>query len=277
MNPAMPRSAAMISFACLLLFAFLPSCAGGPEAAMEWRGDMPDGGGSWSLTVGEGHSAEFSWDRLPMAVMAGEAFPESDGSWLFHIDEVRWFEKWVRGWTEAVFSAYGSIRLVPSAGLWRAEISEMPAIESVRTARLRFWDDGYYGLRARDLVERRWMRSRAVADHFREAWAGGEIPGWKEFRDRYREELLPEAYDRKSDRLRGAEEDGVWAEGVIWDTSYTRENFPEELHAVRDSGTLYRDSVEGSVLVYLAWIWPTIWDTCVPESAIRAGVPVNQE
>jgi hypothetical protein len=39
---------------------------------------------------------------------------------------------------------------------------------------------------------------------------------------------------------------------VSWDTAYTREEFPEGLRAIRDSGTILRDWEEGFGLFLLA-------------------------
>ena len=253
----------------VLAAVFLASCAGGPEPTAAWRGEVPGNHGSWTLAVQEDATARFAWNRLPQAVLAGEMFAEDGGAWTFHVDRVLWFEKWSHGWTEADFAAYGSLRLTPKDGGWSVEVLEEPVIESVRWAQMRHWDDGYYDERARDLAERRWLRSRAVADHFLEAWDGEEICEWKAFRDRYRAELLPEAYDRKSPAAAAAGESGEWAEGVVWNTAYTTEQFPEALHEVRNSGTLYRDAREGGAMVYLAYAWPAAWTSLIPSSTIE--------
>ena len=273
--------AVFIALAAAVLAApVLASCASAPEAAVGWRGAESTGGGTWELAVSETDAAVFATDRVEQAVVFGEAFPEADGSWVFHIDGVRWFESRINGWTEASFAAYGSLRLIPVGRSWKAEIVERPVIDGVAEAEILYRRKGHYGDRAVDIVRRRWLRSLSVADHLRslpDADGGtfGE-PGRSRrssasetFAENVGPRLFPEIYGPPKGRRKADAGQGSWAEGVRWDTSYTEAAFPPELHEVRNSGTLLRDFEESPGLIYLAYLWPWMWDFAVPQSKIE--------
>ena len=50
------------------------------------------------------------------------------------------------------------------------------------------------------------------------------------------------------------------AEGVRWNTDYTKTHFAEPLRNLRDSGTILRDYKESANLWFLASVWNGFWD-----------------
>jgi hypothetical protein len=200
----------------------------------------------------------------------------SDGAeaWEIELEEISYFRNWTRGWTEAKVEAVGTLRLTRTAGAWRAEVLEKPAIGSVRSAKARYMDSFLSDDQALRAVANRMERIKAATAFRRE---GGDdawfvrpekktrffgllaYPGYAEA---YGPLFFPERYGYPPE----TGPVGPWKRGddISWDTGYTRAVFPERLREVRDSGTLYRDWEEAIGLWFLADQWTTFWERAFP-------------
>ena len=123
------------------------------------------------------------------------------------------------------------------------------------------------------MVERRWLRIERTA-----LFAGEELEGEasafsgkegfslsREYGKAVESLLFPEVFGPSREFPVPREGEGEnryeWGEGYEWDRAYSLKYLPEELRPVRDSGTLYRDYIEGRGLFFLAMAWGEIWET----------------
>jgi hypothetical protein len=97
----------------------------------------------------------------------------------------------------------------------------------------------------------RWMYSRKDAPAF---------AGQKPFEKYWHPILFPELVSPEKRPTAWNETGAVWtkAEDVRWNVTYTESLFPEELHKLRDSGTLLRDWEEAASWIYLEYEWDRI-------------------
>ena len=270
--------------AVFVLFSYF-SCSSVPAGVILWEGELTDGEGKktprWELAVNEKNQASLTLPYSDSTLITGEAFAGSDGSWTFHMDYLEWFGNWHKGWTEARFSLVGSVKLLPRGDFWDLTVLEVPVIGAVLEGEVRYKEDKFYGDRSRDMVSRRWTRIQAAAPFIRETLNpaaytfGDKKAGYdsRSFRKDLEQLLFPEVAgyspahpepaigEKVPDRFERGE--GIW-----WDTLYSGNFIPEELRAVRNSGTLYRDYEEASRLFLLAITWPRLWEEVIPLSTI---------
>jgi len=205
--------------------------------------------------------------------------PEGAEAWEIELEEISYFRNWTRGWTEAKVEAFGTLRLTLTAGAWKAEVLEKPAIGTVRGAKVRYMDTFLSDDQALRAVANRMERIKAATAFRREngddAWFVRpekktrffglvSYPGYAEA---YGPRFFPERYGYP----KGSAPVGPRRKGddLYWDTGYTRSVFPEQLWEVRDSGTLYRDWEEAIGLWFLADQWATFWERAFPAAETK--------
>jgi len=221
-------------------------------------------------------------DELEGATLKGEAKPEGRG-WTLDVEKMDWFENWAEGWTEASFVVEGRLELRPDGSAWALAVAAPPKIENPTSASIRLYGDYFEGDKALALLAHRWDRIQAADEllrqEFPEAWYDYSEPHpirfpWDllarrvaSFQTGVRAFLFPEIYGYPKGRQPADKGARVRAESIYWDTSYTNEQFPENLRPIRDSGTMYRDFEESSGLWRLDFCWDALW-----ESKIGAAV-----
>ncbi len=287
----------------ILIIAVFPlfSCTTQPEDRYQkdnvdftpervWNGTIEDRKQKWTIVLGrngadgreEGarsfqiNATPFSWGGS----LQGVAFPDTEGrGWILHIDELIWFNTWAQGWTEVRFSAWGSFRLESVNQGWRLKILEPPHVGTVNEASIRYRNDYFYGDEARNKVQNRWNRIEALTDFLRSvlrqrtytqrlATPGNENCA---FENDLRSLVFPELYGyRKEYPDPGAgRNDFHLAENYRWNTLYSLTYLPEKLRKVRDTGTLLRDYEESPGLIYLSYLWSSLWDEVVPRLILK--------
>lgn len=269
------------------------SCSTVPVQA-SWRskgGALPRGL-SVELVPGKDGGSTFRvrGDELGGATLTGEAKPDGD-SWRLEVTGMDWFSNWSEGWSEARFAAEGELRLRPEGTTWLLDVDSMPRIESPTAASIRLYGDYYEGDKALALFTHRWDRIQAadsfLRQRFPDAWFDyaeqRKIHNWWDlftrrvvnFQESVRGFLFPELYGYpKESQVTGRvplsrPDKGRYTrtESIDWDTAYTKENFPEELRALRDSGTMLRDFEEGSGLWRLDFCWDALWSDKIRDVA----------
>lgn len=274
---------ALAASAALVAAVAIQSCASYPVQA-SWNAKekaLPRG---LVVEIGpeKGGVANFRMrgDELGGAILEGEARP-SEGSWILEVERLDWLGNWAEGWTEAGFVAEGTLRLRPLGPSWLLEVEVVPRIENPVNASIRLFGDYFEGEKALALLSHRWDRIQAVdgllKEKYPDAWYDYSEPRnpayfWTVFARRISSFqagvgpfLFPELYgypktDRPADRgpfLR--------AESIDWDSEYTKEQFPENLRAIRDSGTMFRDFEEGAGLWRLDFCWEALWRNKIGE------------
>ncbi len=213
-------------------------------------------------------------DELGGATLTGEARPQG-GGWSLEIARLDFFSNWAEGWTEATFAAEGELELRPAGASWVLEVHNQPTIENPISASIRLYGDYFEGDKALALLAHRWDRIQAADEllkqKFPDAWYDYSEPRkirfwWDLFARRVanfqqgvRTFLFPElyGYPKTSPSTDGGP--FVRAESIGWDTNYTKAQFPENLRAIRDSGTMYRDFEESASLWRLDFSWEALW------------------
>jgi hypothetical protein len=210
------------------------------------------------------------------AALTGTATGNDNSGYTLTVTELEWFSNWVDGWTEAKFLASGSISVAgtgandkPQRDRARALSPVAPiAIESPSWAKIRYRDTIIDPDTATGQLANRWDRVVAITIFLAEkniTYSGTGKDALRDFETNARKILFPELYGYPEGSTKGAGKESALAEGVSWDTAYTLAAFPEELRAIRDSGTILRDWEEGFELFLLA----------SRQNAVTDGMPVR--
>jgi hypothetical protein len=192
--------------------------------------------------------------EFPGAVCGGEAIADGEG-WRIDLDKLEWFNNWPNGWTHASFRLNGRAALQRTEAGWTLATIKAPELDMVESASIRYFDTyvrGEAGLRE---FSHRWDRIKAAASDI-----STRVPDASLLRDpnSLRKYLFPEiyGYEVRPDPAHAK----LPAEGVVWNTDYTKQHFAEPLQILRDSGTLLRDYKESPGLWLLALEWTGFWE-----------------
>lgn len=263
----MKRYLAALAASATIFFA-LSSCASEPNTFQrEVKGKAP------VCTVeifptGTGEAGSFRLCGIYPAKtwIEGSYEKDSSGAYTLEPSALHWFNNWADGWTEARFECEGKIILAKESGSWHLAVVSLPAPLVPTEARIRYRDTVLIGDVALKQLGNRWDRILAARDLLRNAaiypecaegyppYVGGKKDRAAGFHANTAQYLFPEIAGWKTAELakkyHGAETNR--AEDIRWNTAYTKDTFPEEFRAVRDSGTLFRDWEESGELFYLA-------------------------
>jgi hypothetical protein len=202
------------------------------------------------------HSVGITLSQFPSMTLRGSA-PGKDGG--FALTSLEYLAGSAAGWNEYTMDIAGSGTL--SLGETRAvmRIPDPPQAAEITRGKIQRYDTRIAGEEALTSLRNRRERIAALAEWMRRregAPAGLDRKGFEKY---WKPILLPEItvggrppeYRRETGRP-------AWAEDVRWNTDYTARVFPEELRAVRDSGTLLRDWEEALPWIYLEYEWERI-------------------
>lgn len=246
----------------LAIAAALTGCAT-PDAALRVSpesGGLPDGHGVTLELFGAQDEPEvhIRSSLIPSLTMIGDLIRTDDGSAEIYLTSVRLFSNWANGWTEGRYEASGRLSLEPvtpeaAAGPYTLGLEDPPELWGIVEGEIRYYDTYYRGDDGIAKVRARVDRLQALADFLRARpdsptfypglrRGGPEQPA---FREETRPLLFPELTRRELPE--GPVEIGS---DISWSVSYTEENFPERLHPLRNSGTMFRDYEEALELFY---------------------------
>ena len=149
------------SLALCLALALLASCATQPRPAAALIVTLgPEKDGVASLRISGG--------PLQTATIVGDATRDGD-AWRLSLSELKWFNNWANGWTEASFLLEGSARLEPEAKSgaepagWRLGLEQAPQLDSVESGAIRYFNTYLRGDQGRTEFSHRWDRIQAVS------------------------------------------------------------------------------------------------------------------
>jgi len=256
----------------------LGSCATIP-AQGDWEtlaGSLPR---SMSIEIAPSGGAVFNFrirgEELEGATLKGDATRTQDG-WDLEVMAMDWFGNWTEGWTQASFVAEGQLAIRPEGKSWKLVVESAPKLENPTSASIRLFGDYFTGETALTLFSHRWDRILAVDNllrgKFPDAWfdysSPGRMPAFlgplgrrrANFQESVRSFLFPELYGYSAEGRPAGTHPISRAESIDWDIDYTRANFPENLQAIRDSGTMLRDFEESPGLWRLAFVWDDFWE-----------------
>jgi hypothetical protein len=221
----------------------------------------------------------------PSLTFVGDAVTEETGRITIYLTEMRIFTNWANGWTEGRYEASGNLELRPApsaaggaaskdgeaaAGVtaYTLYVTDQPALWSVVEGEVRYYDTYYRGddgiAKVRARVDRLRELSRILREEFdlapvyrRMRRGSGER---QPFQSAVYPLLFPELADgdlapavaaevngSRDELLEGPTEIGS---DIAWSVRYTETVFPENLHALRNSGTIFRDYEEAFELFY---------------------------
>ena len=222
----------------VLAAGLLSGCATLPAA---------DGRPTLAMTPTQPGEATFRLSGGPLqnAVLTGDARADG-GGWILTVRELRWFNNWANGWTEASFLLEAAAKFQPS-GAGGTLTADAPALDAPGAATIRYFDAYVRGDKGITEFSRRWARIQAVCDELRSK----AVP-----QNKLASYLFPEVYGYDSPNEGKAT---IPALGIDWNTAYTKDKLSEALRPLRDSGTLYRDYQESPGLWALAWNWKALW------------------
>jgi hypothetical protein len=203
-------------------------------------GTVPAGDGGFALTALEFLAPNLSgWNQFTLDLSGTGSFPISNGVRM-----------------RATLQIAGPLETLDiSGGKIRRGSSRLNGAQALTALRNR---------RERILALTQWM-NRTVARE--QPGFSGEAPpqfaDQKGFAEYWEPRLFPELArpkNRPAAWAAASAAEGAWAlgEDVKWSVAYTEAAFPEELWAVRNSGTLLRDWEEAAAWIYLEFEWDTI-------------------
>lgn len=247
------------SLATLALSLAVTGCASAP----------PPESVTWQSLRRSGDSVTIALDADSKIAFTGVVKAEgTDGETTIAVEDLKWFDNWHDGWTEAVISCEGLIAAKKEGAGWTVRATEPVTPVRATTATIRYRDALLRGTEARNLLDRRLLRIRSTCDFLRSRLEGREFPIFDTDEEEYERSsfrraagmvLFPEVYGyakdaepesgetRDRDRYRKGE-------GLRWDTLYSERELPPEIREVRDTGTLWRDWEETGRLFYYIYM-----------------------
>ncbi len=250
------------------IFFTLSSCASEPNAFQrEVKGKQPVCSVE-IIPTGNGDAGSFRLCGIYPAKtwIEGSWELDSSGTYTLEPSALHWFNNWKDGWTEARFECGGKLTLAKEGSSWRLAVVSLPVPLVPTEARIRYRDTVLIGDAALKQLGNRWDRILAASLLLKKApiypestegyppYIAGKKDRAADFRTNTAQYLFPEIAGWSSPELakKYKGEETSRAEDIRWNLAYTRDTFPEEFRAVRDSGTLFRDWEESGDLFYLA-------------------------
>ncbi len=283
-------TAALAAIACVLVAS---SCASAPTAFDPASRGKPIDCAVTLLPLADGDEGSFTLSGAfpERTVIEGTYAREPSGDIALETGSLRWFSNWKDGWTEARFEFPGKLKLARSGDSWTLAVVESPVAGIPTEAGIRYRDTVLPRDAALRQMANRWDRIVAASALLKKAeiYAVGEEgypllgdekgkKGRRSFRIATARYLFPEVAGWPTRELEDTYRNAgtALADDIRWNTAYSRDAFPEEFRAIRDSGTLFRDWEEASELFYLACWNGEIFARLVREARItvlEAGIP----
>ena len=210
------------------------------------------------LTIVQNRNRErsiiISMNAFPMIKLRG-SMPNDNG--VFFLTSLDYLAGNVHGWNEYSLQLIGEGRLVlgETASL---EINDIEPLQ-ITQGRIQRYDTRITGDNAITALRNRYERI-SVLTQWMLSQDGPKNQSIKDFEKHWKPVLFPEKVSgrHRPDNWRQDEDQFQRAEDIRWNTSYTERLFPEELHPVRNSGTLLRDWEEALSQIYMQYEWDSI-------------------
>jgi hypothetical protein len=193
-------------------------------------------------------------EKFPMIKLSG-SFPDEEGN--FFLTELEFLAGNTHGWNEYTLELIGTgnLKLEDTVIL---NIEEIEPVQ-ITKGRIHRYDTRLTGNEALAALRNRRERILALSE-----WMLSlnltKKQTIEEFENYWQPILLPEVVSKKKrpDGWLQNEDKFQNAENIRWNTGYTERKFPEELWAIRNSGTLLRDWEEALYWIYLEYEWGNI-------------------
>jgi len=261
-----------------LYFSFLAAavilCAG-CVSLMEKAGQVVDGsafaekrialyqGGGAEITVVKNKAGEQSviitLAKYPMMKLRG-TFPNENGE--FFLTSLEYLAGNVHGWNEYTLdlSGEGTLFFAETATLYIDREIEPVQISAGKIHR---FDTRIVGSDALTSLRNRRERILSTVEWMASTEGDPSYLTIKNFEKYWKPLLFPEMVSKRTRPNNWSQEGDLFqrAEDIRWNVSYTERVFPEELHQIRNSGTLLRDWEEALSWIYMEYEWENIKET----------------
>jgi hypothetical protein len=203
-------------------------------------------------------------EQFPMIKIRGSA---PDGQGEFYLTSLDYLGGSPHGWNEYRLDIAASGNLVLGESTATLSIADEIITVEISSGRIRRFDTRITGNEALASLSNRRKRILALTE-----WM--EAPhdlNRDDFEKYWKPVLFPELVSRKK-RPEGWRQEGdnwVRAEDIRWNSSYTERVFPEELWAIRDSGTMLRDWEEAFEWIYVEYSWNRITELLSRETVLN--------
>jgi hypothetical protein len=200
--------------------------------------------------------------KFPMIKLLG-SFPDEDG--VFSLTALEFLAGSTHGWNEYTLELMGTgyLKLEDTVTF---NIEEIEPVQ-ITKGRIHRYDTRLTGNEALSALRNRRERILAISEWMLSLnLAKGQTIN--EFKKYWQPILIPETVSKKK-RPGGWIQDGdkfKTADSIKWNTGYTEREFPEELRAIRNSGTLLRDWEEALYWIYLEYEWENIVELLFKEN-----------
>jgi hypothetical protein len=205
--------------------------------------------------------------KYPAIKLRG-SMPDENGE--FYLTSLDYLGGSRHGWNEYRLDLFGTGNL--ALGETSAAVSIHPEIEPVQisSGRIRRYDTLITGGEALTNLRNRRERITAAVE-WMASLDGPRKQNLNEFDEYWKLLLFPEMAEKKQRPKNWLQEDDVRirAEGILWNTGYTKRVFPEELWNVRNSGTMLRDWEEALAWIYLEYEWENIKELLYSQINLR--------
>jgi hypothetical protein len=187
-----------------------------------------------------------------------------DESGKFQLHSLYFLSPNLCGWNEFTLELSGSGVFTISGSGAALRLDTPVEKVSITEGKIRRDNNRITGAEAVSALSNRQERISALTEwmhtHIRLQDAPADFKDQKDFEEYWKPILLPELVSARKRPADWSKENAVWvfADDVRWNTSYTRARFPEELHKVRDSGTLLRDWEEALPWIYFDYEWEAL-------------------
>ena len=207
-------------------------------------------------------------NQFPAMKIRGSA-PDDKGE--FHLIALDYLGGNVQGWNEYRMELSGSGNLV--LGETTATLSVSDEIETVgiSSGRIRRYDTRLTGTEALSNLRNRHERILAITEWMNSREGLPSFEDRDKFENYWKPVLFPEMVSKKKRPADWRQENDQWAraEDIRWNKSYTKRVFPEELWAIRDSGTMLRDWEEALEWLYIEYEWNRIRELLARETLLE--------
>ncbi|MBN2546900.1 MAG: hypothetical protein JXB50_13955 [Spirochaetes bacterium] len=229
-------------------------------------------------TKGEKY-AELTSPFLGWSSLRGQLKNGQNGDLLFDINEIRLFGSWPNGWTEGFCEAYGKIVFKKKDNTYFSKVIDNLEIFEIKSGGIRYIDNFYIDNDGAKKVKERIERSQKLIDFlktknfdkfygnplkdtkygisFKKATHVYLFPETKGFGGLERKKLLPDIYYKNTTTNTDLTDDKTkrtskyqFAQGYLWNKDYTSRVFPEDLQALRNTGSLWRDYEEAIQIIF---------------------------
>jgi len=201
-----------------------------------------------------------SFPDFPMMKLRA-SFPDKNNAVIF--SSLEYLAGSTHGWSEYTLELAGETVL--SFDDDNKAVLETLKIEKIRISegRIHRYDSRITGNEALTALRNRRERVISTVEWMRANENVSEKQSLKAFEKYWKPVLFPEIvlFNKRPSGWKLEDDIFEFSDDIRWNKGYTMRTFPEELHNIRNSGTMLRDWEEALSWIYMEYMWETITET----------------